>query len=184
MHGALVNTLQRLCVPPESIVDFGEKASARHLRYMDLLPGERSSVVAEPLPEGAVEVSGKAAVYVVRRELLAGPIEGQKLAQLMRTVACRADAAYLAVINAGSTTIYRVGFYAEGAMPTVESTVEMSDPNGLRGLLNDAAGGDEQDVDRLWLDDLLFKLLTRSADIDRSCVIHAISGGSRHRSKL
>lgn len=164
MHGALVNTLQRLCVPPESIVDFGEKASARHLRYIDLLPGERSSVVAEPLPEGAVEVSGKAAVYVVRRELLAGPIEGQKLAQLMRTVACRADAAYLAVINAGSTTIYRVGFYAEGAMPTVESTVEMSDPNGLRGLLNDAAGGDEQDVDRLWLDDLLFKLLTRSAD--------------------
>ena len=168
MHGALADALQRLCVPPESIVDFSEKASARHLRYMDLLPGERSGVVTEPLPEGAVEVSGKAAVYVVRRELLEGPMEGQKLAQLMRALACRADAAYLAVINTSSTTIYRVGFYAEDAMPTVESTVEMSDPHGLRGLLNDAAVGDEQDVDRLWLDDLLFKLLTKSADALRT----------------
>ena len=168
MHGALVNVLQRLCVPPEAVVDFGEKASARHLRYMDLLPGARLGVAAGPLPEGAVEVSGKAAVYVVRRELLDGPIEGQKLAQLMRAVACRADAAYLAVINAASTTIYRVGFYAEGSIPMVESTVEMSDPNGLRGLLNDAAVGDEQDVDRLWLDDLLFRLLTRSADALRT----------------
>lgn len=173
MHGALVNALQRLCVPLESIVDFGEKASARHLRYMDLLPGERSGIVAGPLPEGAVEVAGKAAVYVVRSELLAGPTEGQKLAQLMRTVACRADAAYLAVINAGSTTIYRVGFYAEGAMPTVESTVDMSDSNGLRGLLNDAEIGEVKDVDRDWLDDLLFKLLTRSADALRKACSHA-----------
>ncbi|KPF65942.1 hypothetical protein IP84_17305 [beta proteobacterium AAP99] len=164
MHGALVDALQKLCVPPESIVDFGQEASARHLRYIDLLPAERPSAAADPLPEGAVEVSGKAALYVVRRELLEGPIEGQKLAQLMRTVACRADAAYLAVIGAASTTVYRVGFYADGTMPAAYSIVEMSDLNGLRSLLNDDAVGANQDVDRVWLDDLLFKLLTRSAD--------------------
>lgn len=106
MHAALAEALQRLCVPEASLVDFGQQPSARHLRYMDLLPGDRrAKVLDETLPEGVVEVSGKAALYVVRQELLAGPIQGAKLAQLMRTVACRADAAYLAVISPASTSI-------------------------------------------------------------------------------
>lgn len=170
MHAALAEALQRLCVPEASLVDFGQQPSARHLRYMDLLPVDRrANVLDETLPEGVVEVSGKAALYVVRQELLAGPIQGAKLAQLMRTVACRADAAYLAVISPASTSIYRVGFYAEGTTPVVDSIVEASDLSGLRGLLNDATTETAQgEVDRLWLDDLLLKLLTMSADALRT----------------
>lgn len=166
MHAALVKALEDLCVPGESFVDFAEPASARHLRYMDLLStGGRSSPAGEPLPEGVIEVSGKAALYVIRQELLAGPTERGKLAQVMRTVACRADAAYLAVVSPASTSVYRIGFYAEGASPPVDSVIEASSLVGLRELLNEA--GDEtvqSSAERVWLDDLLFKLLTQSAD--------------------
>lgn len=166
MRAALDSALQGLCVPSESFVDFAQSPSARHLRYMDLMSsGLRSNTADETLPEGVIEVSGKAALYVIRQELLTGPTERKRLAQLMRTVACRADAAYLAVVSPASTSIYRVGFYAEGAMPPVDSVVETSNLIGLRDLLNGADDGTQQGyVDRLWLDDLLFKLLTNSAE--------------------
>lgn len=166
MRVALDNALQGLCVPSDSFVDFAQPPAARHLRYMDLMSaGRRSNTDDETLPEGVIEVSGKAALYVIRQELLAGPAEQKKLAQLMRTVACRADAAYLAVVSPASTSIYRVGFYADGVMPPVDSVVEISNPIGLRDLLNSADDGTQQGyADCLWLDDLLLKLLTNSAE--------------------
>lgn len=166
MHAALDNALHDMCVPSESFVDFSEPPTARHLRYMDLMSsGPRLNAADETLPEGVIEVSGKAALYVIRQELLAGPTERVKLAQIMRTVACRADAAYLAVVSPASTSIYRIGFYAEGALPPVDSVVEGSSLIGLRDLLNAADDGTPQGhSDRLWLDDLLFKLLTQSAE--------------------
>jgi N-6 DNA Methylase len=166
MPAALDSALRRLGVPDEGFVDFGNSPTARHLRYMDLLPGagRRVPPTDAALPEGVIEVSGKAALYVIRQELLAGPLERQRLAQLMRTVACRADAAYLAVVNPASCYVYRVGFYADGELPAVDSIVEGDNAIGLRDLLNspdeDTRPGD---ANRTWLDDLLFKLLTNSA---------------------
>ena len=166
MRAALDKALQGLCVPSDSFVDFAQPPAARHLRYMDLMSdGRHLNADDAPLPEGVIEVSGKAALYVIRQELLAGPAEQKKLAQLMRTVACRADAAYLAVVSPASTSIYRVGFYGDGVIPPMDSVVETSNPIGLRDLLNSADDGTQQGyTDRLWLDDLLFKLLTNSAE--------------------
>lgn len=166
MRAVLVSTLQKLCVPSESFVDFAQPPSARHLRYMDLMPsGSRSNAPDETFPEGVIEVSGKATLYVIRQELMAGPSEQKKLAQLLRVVACRADAAYLAVLSPASTSIYRVGFYPDGATPPVDSVVETSSLLGLRELLNSPDEGTQQGhADRLWLDDLLFKLLVKCAD--------------------
>ena len=82
MPAALASALRRLGVPDEGFVDFGSSPTARHLRYMDLRQGarRRPPVADAALPEGVVEVSGKAALYVIRQELLAGPLERQRLA--------------------------------------------------------------------------------------------------------
>jgi hypothetical protein len=173
MPAVLDSALRRLGVPDEGFVDFRKSPTARHLRYMDLLPsaGRRVPTNDAALPEGVIEVSGKAALYVIRQELLAGPQERQKLAQLMRTVACRADAAYLAVLNPASCYVYRVGFYADGELPAFDSIVEEENAIGLRDLLNSSDEDTRQgDADRTWLDDLLFKLLTNSAQaLRRAC---------------
>lgn len=168
MRASLDEALHRLGVLSEAFVDFSHAPTARHLRYMDLLRRDEGGPGAT-LPDGVVEVSGKAAVYIVRGELLAGPSAYQHLAQLTRTLACRADAAYLAVMQPGSTTIYRVGFYSEGQPPTVGAVIEPSNAIGLRNLLNgDETLSGQNLANRLWLDDLLHKLLTESAEILRS----------------
>jgi hypothetical protein len=170
---ALVNALNQLGVPAEAFVSFEGAPTARHLKYMDLLhtatrgsPDDR-----EALPDGVVEVSGKAAVYVIRSQLLAGPKAVQELAQLTRTLACRADAAYLAVVEPGVTTVYRVGFYNDGVLPPVDAVIESANAVGLRNLLcGHDTNSRQAAVDRLWLDDLLFKLLTDSAaDLQAAC---------------
>lgn len=181
MLAVLASALRQLGVPAEAFVDFGEAATARHLRYMDLLHrgGRQVASPRESLPDGVVEVSGKAAFYIVRQELLAGASATQRLAQLTRTLACRADAAYLAVVEPGSTTIYCVGFYGEGKPPAVAATIEGSDATGLRNLLNGEEVQSQQGrADRLWLDDLLFKLLTESAEeLRASCSSSKLSDG-------
>ncbi|MDE2437752.1 MAG: hypothetical protein KGM49_15970, partial [Sphingomonadales bacterium] len=68
-------------------------------------------------------------------------------------------------------TIYRVGFYADGQTPTVDAVIDGEDPLSVRKLLN---GGHEltrqEQANRLWLDDLLFDLLTKAADGLRNAV--------------
>lgn len=71
MIAAQVSTAERLGVPSDSFVDFRERTTARHLRYMDLLPSSRRNIETSQVAlEGVVEVSGKAALYVVRGPLL------------------------------------------------------------------------------------------------------------------
>lgn len=178
---ALANALTELGVPPESFVNFGEAPSARHLRYMDLLdaPRRAKQIHELPSPDGVVEASGKAAVYVLRESLLAGPASTEKLAQLMRTLACRADAAYLAVVAPGTTTVYKVGFYPGGVLPAIHSEIPATDPTGLRNLLNGPYPESKKcKADSFWLDDLLFRLLTDSATALRTaCPKSKLSDG-------
>lgn len=172
MAAAQVSAAERLGVPAEAFVDFQERPSARHLRYMDLL-----SALQDPTGdgraslEGVVEVSGKAALYVVRSSVPAPRGADASIVQLMRSLACRADAGHLAVVRPGTMTVYRVGFYAEGQAPTVDAVIDGEDPLSVRKLLN---GGREltpqERANRLWLDDLLFDLLTKAADGLRDAV--------------
>jgi N-6 DNA Methylase len=169
---AQVSTAERLGVPAEAFVDFRERPSARHLRYMDLLSGFQGPTAdGQDSLEGVVEVSGKAALYVVRSSVPALRGADASIVQLMRSLACRADACHLAVLRPGTMTVYRVGFYADGQRPAVDVVIDGDDPLSVRKLLN---GGREltrqERANRLWLDDLLFDLLTRAADGLRNAV--------------
>lgn len=172
MDAAQVSTVERLGVPAESFVDFRERPSARHLRYMDLLSASQGRTPDGLASlEGVVEVSGKAALYVVRSSVPAPRGADASIVQLMRSLACRADAGHLAVVRPGTMTVYRVGFYADGQAPAVDAVIDGEDPLSVRKLLN---GGREltrqERANRLWLDDLLFDLLTKAADGLRNAV--------------
>ena len=137
MGAAQVSTAERLGVPAEAFVDFQEHPSARHLRYMDLLSASQGSIAdGHALLEGVVEVSGKAALYVVRSGVSASRGADASIVQLMRSLACRADASHLAVVRPGTMTVYRVGFYAHGQTPVVDAVIDDDDPLSVRKLLN------------------------------------------------
>jgi hypothetical protein len=169
---AQVSIAERLGVPAEAFVDFQERPSARHLRYMDLLSASQGPTAdGQASLEGVVEVSGKAALYVVRSSVPAPRGADASIVQLMRSLACRADAGHLAVLRPGTMTVYRVGFYADGQTPAVDTVIDGEDPLSVRKLLN---GGREltrqERANSLWLDDLLFHLLTQAADGLRNAV--------------
>lgn len=176
MIAAQVSTAERLGVPSDSFVDFRERATARHLRYMDLLPSARRNIEdSEVALEGVVEVSGKAALYVLRGPLLTQTSADEPVVQLMRSLACRADAGHLAVVRPGTMTVYRIGFYADGQLPPVEAIITGDDPMSVRKLLNEGRGLSRQErANRLWLDDLLFDLLTQAADRLRGAFAQAV----------
>jgi hypothetical protein len=182
VQNALDNALEILGVSPEAFVSFDSLPTARHLRYMDLLQSPAGVPAGEPvlLPEGVVEVGGKAAVYVIRAHLLEGGEASAQVAALTRTLACRADAAYLAVISPGVTTIYQVGFFSDGVIPPIEAVIEPRNAIGLRNLLDGyEANSPQAQADRLWLDDLLFKLLTDSATaLQTDCSVAVLADGT------
>jgi hypothetical protein len=178
------SSLSQMLGTPElgnAFVDFQVQASPRHLRYMDLVhaPDSKGVPVNEILPDGVLESAGKAAIYIVRRQSLGANNHDEDLAQLTRTLACRADASYLAVVEPGITTVYRLAFYPSGKAPTA-STVLYQDPAaGLRALLNGFDAPSKQAAaDRLWLDDLLFSLLAQSAtEIRDACSVEELDDG-------
>lgn len=180
---ALAEAVRNLGVPDEAFVNFQQPPSARHIRYLDLVhkPAAGPNGPTELLPDGVVEASGKPAVYVIRKHAFGGngSVKNQ-LADLTRTLACRADAAYLAVIEPGSTTVYRLAFYRAGIAPQQNAVIRDDSAAGLRSLLN----GVEQSLevtapDQTWLDDLLFQLLTRAADkLRKACSASVLSNGA------
>ena len=140
---------------------------------MDLLSESQGPTAdGQALLEGVVEVSGKAALYVVRSSVPAPRGAEASIVQLMRSLACRADAGHLAVVRPGTMTVYRVGFYAEGQTLSVDAVIDGEDPLSVRKLLNGARERTPQErANRIWLDDLLFDLLTKAADGLRDAVM-------------
>lgn len=156
----------RLGVPRDAYVDLRGTPTAHHLRYMDLVaPARRPGADTQELPDGVIQVAGKAALYVLQAPAIAGPPPKEQLIQLIRTLACRADAAYLAVSSPASTSIYPIGFYRADELPAIDREIPSDNAVGLRTLLNgNTEGSTQKRADQLWLDDLLFKLLTDAAD--------------------
>ena len=151
---------------PESIVDLREEASPRHVRYLDLLNATQAN--GDTFPDAVIESAGVPHVYVVQHDTLgASPANKGSLARLLRILACRADARFLAVIEPGRVVVYPI------VMDAVVPAPMLSDTSGnqyskLRSLLGGNTGKGiavrrSKKAAAQWLDDLLFRLLTDAA---------------------
>lgn len=165
---SLRDCLHKAGVTVESTVDFGAVAGPRHVRYLDLLGDEGNS---ELLPDAVVESGGAPLAYVVRRDTLGNsPIDTAALARLVRVLACRADARYLAVFEPGQVVVYPIRMDAVLPDPILSDT-EATQYARFRGMLGGSAVDASPSVparksrkaDAQWLDGLLFQLLTDAA---------------------
>ena len=104
---SLTSELLSYGIPSNSIVEFGATPTAREVRYLDLFESS-----GETLPSGVIESAARPTVYVkVNNSLGAQPFTTTDLQDLIRTLACRADARFLADIDPGTVTVYKVGFF-------------------------------------------------------------------------
>lgn len=165
---SLQDRLTKAGVAPESAVDFRAEASPRHIRYLDLLSDDGAT---DLLPDAVVESGGVPLVYVVRLDTLGSqPADTTALAQLIRVLACRADARYLAVLEPGQLVVYPIVMDEALTTPVLVDT-ESTGYAKFRGLLNGTAS-DAATIVRTrrsrkatsrWLDGVLFELLTDAA---------------------
>lgn len=155
-------------VTPESTVDFNAKVGPRHIRYLDLLGDDGTT---DLLPDVVVESGGVPLIYVVRLDTLGSrPADTTALAQLVRVLACRADARYLAVLEPGQVIVYPILMDEALTRPMLSDT-ESAGYAKFRGLLNGTDSSAETIVRKRrsgkansrWLDGVLFQLLTDAA---------------------
>ncbi len=160
--------LAKAGVTSESTVDLGAIAGPRHVRYLDLL---RDNETPELLPDAVVESGGLPLLYVVKRDTLhSTQTDTTALSQLVRVLACRADARYLAVVEPGQVVVYPV--LMDDVLPTpVFSDTEATGYAKFRGMLSGSTADIASNVSSRksrkaaghWLDGLLFRLLTDAA---------------------
>lgn len=156
-------------VTTESIVDLCEDPGPRHVRYLDLIRSDDSD---ELLPNAVVESGGVPLVYFVRHDTL-GSKRGDphELARLVRVLACRADARYLAVVEQGQVVVYPI-LMDDALPPSIFTDTEAANYATFRGMLNGttAQATSNRGMRRSrraalqWLDGLLFQLLTDAAN--------------------
>lgn len=164
----LVDEITRAGVVPDTLVRFDVPIGPRHIRYVDLMRGG-SIDTAELLPDGVVESAGQPFVYVARKDQLgsATNASADRLAQLVRVLACRSDARYLAVVSPGSLDIYPLGIFTEVPRP-----ISLHDDGGQkvswRALLSGAPPLSSFEKEKIaterWLESLLFRLLVEAAE--------------------
>ncbi|MDP2819850.1 MAG: N-6 DNA methylase [Polaromonas sp.] len=157
-------------IPAEAVVEFGATPTPRQVRYLDLFRKTDDSE-AGTLPTGVIESAARPAVYFKRSGGLgAASLETAELQDLIRTLACRADARYLALISPGVVTVYKIGFFGSAE---VNQLIFQTTPGSfrLRNLISgldlaslDAVGNS----DKQWLEGHLFNLLKGAASEIRS----------------
>lgn len=162
----LVAEITRAGVVPDTLVRFDVPVGPRHIRYVDLMRG--GSTDTELLPDGVVESAGQPFVYVARKDQLGSATNTSvdRLAQLVRVLACRSDARYLAVVSPGGLDIYPLGIFTEVPRP-----ISLHDDGGQkvswRALLSGASllssFQKEKIATERWLESLLFRLLVEAA---------------------
>lgn len=177
---SLAAELKGYGIPADAVLEFGAAPSARHVRYLDLF-NAAGSAQADVLPTGVIESAARPAIYVRASGGLGCPtITAAELQDLIRTLACRADARFLALISPGVITVYKIGFFDN----TEESPCVFKDETGsfrLRSLisgldlpsLNSVGTSDAQ-----WLEGHLFKLLKEAARaIRQTAPEHVLNNG-------
>lgn len=159
------NELLGYGIPAESVLEFGIAPTARAVRYLDLFKaaGDDQATV---LPAGVIESEDRPAVYFRSNGGLgSAPITPAELQDLIRTLACRADARYLALISPGVITVYKIGFFD---ITDENQSIFQVKPGSLR-LRNLISGLDAPSLtsignsDAQWLEGVLFQLLKGAA---------------------
>lgn len=152
-------------IPAEAVVEFGADPTAREVRYLDLFKAA-GDIETDALPTGVIESAARPAVYFKSNGSLgSAPIARLELQDLIRTLACRADARYLALISPGVVTVYKIGFF-DGEQEN-ESIFKV-EPGSFR-LRNLISGLDlpsltsAGNTDAQWLEGHLFQLLKGAA---------------------
>lgn len=159
---------QRAGVHADSVVYLSDAPGPRHVRYLDLIRGDD---VNEPLPDAVVESAGVPLLYVVRQDTLGStPSDSYTLLRLLRVLACRADARYLAVLLPGQVVVHPI-LMTDALRPPVLHDTEAASYATFRGLLSGAVAQltprdgtrRSRKATAQWLDELLFRLLSDAA---------------------
>ncbi|MDO8990066.1 MAG: N-6 DNA methylase [Sideroxyarcus sp.] len=139
------------------------------LRYVDLFPesATRKGVQCSSMPVGVVEYDDRPLIYLYRADVLAiSPDESASVvAGLVRTLACRGEGHYLAVVFPGELVVYPIGLIE--TKPTSETFLADSARASL--LIPELAAGDapqslkQQLATARSLHELLFELITSVA---------------------
>lgn len=156
-------------IPADAVVEFGVEPKAREVRYLDLFKAH-GDTEKSVLPAGVIESAARPAVYFRADGGLGGAaLSKSELQDLIRTLACRADARYLALISPGVVTVYKIGFFESSN--EVHSIFE-TQPSSFR-LRNLISGLDLPSLnsvvnsDKEWLEGHLFSLLKGAASAIR-----------------
>lgn len=162
---SIASELSGYGIPANAVVEFGVNPTHREVRYLDLFRTS-GNPEADVLPTGVIESAARPSVYFKVDDALGSlPLSATDLQDLIRTLACRADARFLAIISPGSVTVYKIGFF-EGAE---ENQYLFRDTTGSFKLRNLISG---LDVDSLtsagkyearWLEGHLFQLMKGAA---------------------
>lgn len=154
-----------------------DKASSRLTRYLDLTPesAARKRQTGIPLPAAIVEYEGRPLVYVIKNDSLAQSPKSmrEEIAHVIRTLACRGEGDYLAVVYLGELVVYPLGLTTKGPKCFAISGRDERAPMLLSDLASGAAMGDLQlqkqaRANGEALHQLLFKLLTKVSSALRS----------------
>ena len=167
-------------IPAEAVLEFGAMPTAREVRYLDLFKAA-GDIQTDALPTGVIESAARPAVYFKSNGSLgSAPITPVELQDLIRTLACRADARYLALISPGVVTVYKIGFFDSSENNQFIFRVE---PGNFR-LRNLISGLDSPSLtsagnsDAQWLEGHLFQLLKGAAkDIRQAASEQVLANG-------
>lgn len=160
-------------LPEGAYIFLDEAASPDNLRYLDLLHPPKNSL----LPDAVVEIDGQPLLYLINQDLLAGADSGQtNLSEVLRTLACRADARFLGIVTPGIITIYPIEII--DVIPKPITTLDINASSfAIRDFLTGAEwpilqGQRSANTDKRWLDAFLLKLLNGAAETLRESFTH------------
>jgi hypothetical protein len=156
-------------IPADAVVEFGVSPTARDVRYLDLFKNSRDQET-DALPTGVIESAARPAIYFKANESLgSAPLTPSELQDLIRTLACRADARFLALISPGVVIVYKIGFFDSAE----KNQYIFKDTPGsfrLRNLISGLDTGSLAAVnksDAHWLEGHLFQLMKGAAKVIR-----------------
>jgi hypothetical protein len=140
---------------------------AEALRYVDLFPESlaRKDLQGMPAPAGVVEHEDRPLLYVYRDNALAIEPGAATVPELVRSLACRGEGHFLAIVRPGELEVYPVGLLAEA--PSAQ--IIRADSPRAPLLIADLVSGREfsrarqQLAAATSLHDLLFELITSVA---------------------
>jgi N-6 DNA Methylase len=173
---SIASELSDYGIPANAVVEFGANPTHREVRYLDLFRTS-DNPESEVLPTGVIESAARPSVYFKVDDTLGSlPLTARDLQDLVRTLACRADARFLAIISPGIVTVYKIGFFKG----TEDNQYLFRDTRGSFKLRNLISGLDVDALtsagksDARWLEGHLFQLMKGAAKVIRGAAAEQV----------